>query len=230
MCLAIVKPAKANIPEEYLHAGWLANSNGGGFAYVDKGEVVIKNKFMKYKEFLEAYQRAAASHKKSNFLVHFRITSQGDSTAENTHPFPIKDGALIHNGTIYGIGAKYNDGPSDTALFARRYHNVLTYEFVQKHRKDLEDLLDYNKVAMLYKDNSYHILNMSKGEWKDDVWYSNPTYKPTNRRATPAATFGYIDRSTGRVYDADGHLVTPGSPEYDKAYADATSLWGLGYD
>jgi predicted glutamine amidotransferase len=229
MCLAIVKPAKATIPEAHLHAGWLANSNGAGFAYVDKGEVVIKNKFMKYKEFLEAYSEAAQSHKKSTFLVHFRITSQGDSSADNTHPFPIRDGALIHNGTIYGTGASYNKGPSDTNLFARRYFNVLTYEFVSKHRKDLEELLDYNKIAILYKDNTYQILNMGKGEWKDDVWYSNPTYKPSARR-TNVITGGYVDRSTGRVYNSHGKLLLPHEPGYADTIAAAGELWGETYE
>ena len=178
MCLAIVKPAKVSIPEQLLKEGWLHNPDGAGFCYVAKKKVVAVKGLMTYKEFLDAYTKAVAKYPASPFLVHFRIRSQGDKSPENTHPFPIKGGMLIHNGTIDGTKSKWGEGPSDTFYFAETFGDKMEYAFIKEHKKDWEDALNYNKVAILYDDAQYLILNEKQGEWLNDVWYSNMSYKP----------------------------------------------------
>lgn len=177
MCLAIFKPGNLVIPEAHLKTGWQRNCDGAGFAYVKDAKVQIVKGFMTLKEFLASYNQHFNDNKHSPFLIHFRIRTYGGKTPGNTHPFPIKGGALIHNGSISGVGSSSIDGDSDTALFARKYADVLSYDTLKKHKKDFEDAVGYNRIAFLYDDKSYIILNEHSGEWHDDIWYSNDSYR-----------------------------------------------------
>ena len=177
MCLAIVKKPRVVIPESHLKEGWNHNPNGGGYAFVKDGAVQTRNGFMKYKDFAASYAEDFADNPDSVFLLHFRITSQGDSSADNTHPFPIMGGAMIHNGTLTGTGSKYGVGPSDTKLFAERYSAVLSYDFVIDNKFKLNEAIRGSKVCLLYDDGKYAIINEADGKWEDDVWYSNYSYR-----------------------------------------------------
>lgn len=176
MCIAIVKPAGVDVSEETLSICWRSNPDGAGYAFVEDGKVVIRKGYMKLKDFLKAYEEDKA--KDSPFLIHFRITSQGSKDEFNTHPFSIKDGAAIHNGTLDGTGAEYGKGPSDTKIFLRQFGDWLTYDNVEKYKKELGDAIrTSNKIAMLFSDKRYQILNESMGNWHEGAWYSNYTYR-----------------------------------------------------
>ncbi len=114
MCLAIVKPGGVSLPEEHLAQGWINNSDGGGFAYIEKGEVKFEKGFFKYQDWLAAYKAKLELFPNSPFLIHFRIASQGDKAAGNTHPFKIPGGAVIHkvdNAVGYNkLAFLYDDG------------------------------------------------------------------------------------------------------------------------
>lgn len=183
MCLAIYKPANSTVSEDHLTCGWRHNPGGAGFAYVHKNKVEISKGFMKLQEFLEAYREAVHKNKKSPFLIHFRIPSMGHSGPDNTHPFQFKYGALIHNGTMYGTGASHGVGKSDTAMFAERYGDRLTYETVEKYKEDMNEALSYNKVVLLYHDSRYQILNEKEGVWLKGAWFSNKFFLPADERA-----------------------------------------------
>lgn len=177
VCLAIVKPKDAIIPIEYLQQGWIANPNGGGYAFVHEGSVIIRKGYMKLRDWLAAYNTDLHANLDSPFLIHFRITSLGESSEKYTHPFAVAGGALIHNGTMSGTGAKYGEGPSDTAIFTERYARHLTFDIIQANRPDWDDALRGNKVATLYNDGRYQIINEQDGKWEDGVWYSNTSHK-----------------------------------------------------
>lgn len=193
MCLAVYKPAGLVIPASSLVNGFLNNSDGAGFAYVAKGKVNITKGLMTYKDFIAAYEAAFTANKKSPFLIHFRIRTMGFRDADNTHPYRLPNGgALIHNGGIDGTGAIYNEGKSDTALFIEQFGQYLTYKNVEKYKASLEDVLSWNKLAMLYPDGKHHIINEKAGTWTDDIWYSNHTFKSRPAYA-PQAPYGMID-------------------------------------
>lgn len=188
MCIAIYQPAKKEIPISHLHSSWVHNPDGAGFAFANKGKITHVKGLMTYKEFLEAYQVARKKYSNNPFLVHFRIRSAGDRKPDNTHPFMLKNGAaLIHNGTIDGTGAKYDEGKSDTALFVEKYGDWLTFENVSKHKSELDLALGYNKIVILYPDKNRVILNEKDGVWDNDIWYSNHTFKPRPSFAPGAA-------------------------------------------
>lgn len=182
MCLAIYKPAGSTIAESHLQGGWQSNPGGAGFAYLKKGKVEVVKGLMKYQEFLAAYNEAVKKNKKSQFLVHFRIPSMGDHSPSNTHPFRFKHGALIHNGTMYGTGAVHGAGKSDTAYFAEKYGDKLTFANVEEHKKEINEALGYNKVAILYDDGRHQLLNEEDGLWLNNVWYSNKFFLPAAER------------------------------------------------
>jgi len=177
MCLAIVKPASAVVPEDALRAGWISNSDGGGFAFVSNGEVVIANGYMKLKDFYAAYNSAVEANPDSPFLLHFRICSMGDVSKDNTHPFPIEGGALIHNGTLSGTAARYSTGPSDTKYFVEMFKKDLSFDVIQDNKGKWDAAMGHNKLAMLYNDGRYQIVNEGLGVWEGGVWYSNHSFR-----------------------------------------------------
>lgn len=179
MCLAIVKPAAVDVPVANLREGWIHNPDGGGFAYIHKGKVKIEKGFKTLADFLTAYEAATKKHKKSPFLIHFRIKTHGDKSDANTHPFPIEGGALIHNGTISGTGAT-SDGKSDTCLFAEKISGKVTRDVLRDNLADWNSAIDYNKIAFLFDDGQYVILGEKNGNWTQDVWYSNFSYRQYN--------------------------------------------------
>lgn len=189
MCLAILKPGNASVPEEHLRQGWIHNSDGAGFAYIKKGKVQIKKGFSYLKDFLDAYEETVKKFPKSPMLIHFRIRSQGDRTPENTHPFRINGGALCHNGTINGTNTVFNSGPSDTRVFAEKLDGKVDKKVLADHKADWDKALDWNKVAFLFDDGSFHIINEHMGHWRDGVWYSNNGYERSGLPASSSYMF-----------------------------------------
>lgn len=186
MCVAILAKPGAVVGNDALFKGWTVNADGGGIAYVNKrGQLVIDKGHMKYNEFQRAYERAVeeARAEDSPMLIHMRITSQGDTNKTNTHPFEVKPqkgprGAFIHNGTLFRpSGAwegKANDKRSDTRVMANALNNILSAEAVLNAVVELGRAVgSHNKLAFLYEDKSWAIINESSGYWAGDIWYSN---------------------------------------------------------
>lgn len=105
MCIAIYKPAGKRIPLEYLEESFKYNPDGSGFAWAEDGEVTIVRGMFTYEDFLKEWKDhdQLISH---NALIHFRIATHGSIDKENCHPFPLKEGALIHNGVFSGLGSQ----------------------------------------------------------------------------------------------------------------------------
>lgn len=194
MCVAIFSPNGKQVPNDMLYSGWTSNRDGGGFAYVDKkaGKVVIQKGFMLYNEFQKAYEKACKENPDTPFMIHMRIRTSGHTNGNNTHPFPIKGGAMIHNGNFFTPGGKYlgakDDLKSDTRVFAENLHNILSFEDVTAAGKDiLRAVGGYNKIVFLYDDARHVILNEEGGVWIDDIWYSNGSCRVYNRNPSAAA-------------------------------------------
>lgn len=111
MCIAISKPKGMIINEPVLEKCFQSNSDGAGFAYCEDGILHIEKGFFTIEDFKEAYK----PHEEKEALIHFRIKTHGELSAENCHPFMVTDTiAMIHNGIIsgHGVGTR-----SDTACF-----------------------------------------------------------------------------------------------------------------
>ena len=173
MCIALVKKPDGVVTKERLRECWDRNRDGAGFAYVYKGNVIISKGLMTFDEFYKAYSEAVATHPESVFLIHFRIATSGDKGKSNTHPFSVGDGtALIHNGILF---SPPNAKRSDTNIFSEWLSKRLPDKQTWLANKEkVEELIgNYNKLALLFKDGTFLICNEMKGEWSNNVWYSN---------------------------------------------------------
>ncbi len=194
MCIAILKLPNGTVTSEQLARGFSRNRDGGGFAYVKDGKVIVNKGHMQLKDFIAAYEAALESAPDSKFLIHFRIATAGKITADNTHPFKLRGGALIHNGSFFWNG--YEAEKSDTRIVAEKLDETLLTKsdwFLSK--SNLEQAVSYNKVVVLFDDGDHLILNEKGGDWIDNVWYSNSSCQalagfPTVASA-PSATSYY---------------------------------------
>lgn len=195
MCVAILaRPGKV-LSNTELFKGWSANRDGAGLAFVNKhGKLVTAKGYMKYNDFQKAYENICQNEvaEDSPMLIHMRITSQGDTVQANTHPFMFipkvgPKGAMIHNGTLFrpqGEWAVAKQGVlfSDTRVLVTAMADRLTSEAVLSSIAQLGQAIGaHNKLAFLYEDKSWAIINEHAGFWADDVWYSN-----TSCRARPS--------------------------------------------
>lgn len=187
MCVAVLTTPGHMLSREQLRKGWAINSDGGGFAFVDDGEVRIMKGYLEEDAFINAYTHFAEKFAgESPFLIHMRIRTSGTVSAKNCHPFPIKNGALIHNGIMFTpsgerAGTK-NDLKSDTRVFAENLYNILELEQVKKAEERILKAVGHsNKIAFLYNNKEYFIMNEGAGQWqnddKKDIWMSNSSCK-----------------------------------------------------
>lgn len=175
MCIAIAKPADKQVSIETLGRCFTANPDGAGFAYSNGSDMVIVKGLMTMDEFKTKYEEHGISNKKA--LIHFRITTRGTNGPENTHPFPLKGGALIHNGTISELG-KSGEGKSDTALFAEMIHDM-DIDSLNKMRPMIERFVSGSRVAAMYANGELLVFNERSWTVDDGVLYSNTSYKPS---------------------------------------------------
>ena len=180
MCVAIVQLAGKRMTDAQLYAGWSTNSDGGGFAFLDKDKKVqIDTGYLTYNEFQKKYVELTEQYGKYGpMLVHMRIRSAGGLGKKNCHPFRIKGGAMIHNGTLFypENDRRTEDSKSDTRIFADALHNILDLASVRVAEKDiLAAVGTFNKLAFLYDGGDYHIMNEQAAgcRWEDGIWYSN---------------------------------------------------------
>ena len=236
MCIAIYKPANAQFPsKETLRNCYINNPDGAGFAYSDGRAMVIRKGYFDFDSFYGALKKAKKQSRTGDFLIHFRISTQGGINPENCHPFPLSsntedlkkryirsDYAIIHNGIIpmtsdfYGYYWKDQDkkySPSDTALFIRDYLTLIINGpgyYKDPRKKTLITRMLESKMAIMYKDGHCELFGSG---WKKDngVWYSNDTYKP--RKVTYSYSTGYGTGKSSAKFEEVKYL--PPERDYD---------------
>lgn len=180
MCIAICKPKDQIIPVSHLEESFRRNSDGAGFAYAENNEIHIEKGFMDFDSFLEAYK----PHKEKAAIVHFRITTHGETDQDNTHPFRVgKNMAMIHNGIINAIDCKDDPSRSDTYHFntkilSQLYKRDSRFIFKDHYKELIREYVGYSKLVFLNNKGHFQIVNEQAGVWDEGVWYSNKSYEP----------------------------------------------------
>lgn len=172
MCIAIVKPAGTVIDEAVLKTCFENNPDGAGFAYRTPDGLVVEKGLFTWEAFIDAYR--ARNVADVDALIHFRITTKGDDAAENTHPFAIQAGALIHNGTISHLGETRGKAgaKSDTRELAEKW-DAVTLDDMERFFDVFEHYVDDTRVAVMGHDGRVIVFNRKQWIEKDGVLYSN---------------------------------------------------------
>lgn len=175
MCVIIAVPERTTVDKDTLVKAWAGNPDGGGFSYVENGEVKINKGYMKFSEFIEAYSAARARVTDSPFVIHFRIRTHGACDAERTHPFQVGtkgDVALAHNGVLYDMPD--DDVKSDTQIFCEMYPALFDdANRLRTVKLELGKRISGSKFACLFPNKDLVIVNESYGTWVNGCWFSN---------------------------------------------------------
>lgn len=194
MCVIAVKPAGVKLPAtQTIENMWYNNSDGAGFMYATGGTVHIEKGFMTLKDFKAALKRLKKSIDVINtpMVMHFRITTHGETSPGNCHPFPVSEKlplltmtkiktplGVAHNGVI-DIKPSRKD-ISDTMEYIMSQLAPLHQLKKDFYRLPAGKKLIYNfiKSKMVFLDGAGRIETV--GEFvtgEDGLLYSNNSYK-----------------------------------------------------
>lgn len=194
MCIIAIKPAGVKTPAETtIENMWYNNPDGGGFMYTSGGTVHIEKGFMTLKKFKAALKRLEKTIDTTStpIILHFRITTHGETSAGNTHPFPVTEKlpllqmtkfktqlAVAHNGII-DVKPSRKD-ISDTMEYVMSQLAPMYQLKKDFYKQDAGKKLVYNFIRskMVFLDGTGHIETIGDFiEDKDGLLYSNTSYK-----------------------------------------------------
>lgn len=175
MCIAALAKT-GGFTKEQLTAFHRANSHGGGYMWAENGKI----KTIRHIRDLNSYVNIGLMLTErgiTNLATHCRIATLGSVSLQNAHPFVINDGkaAMMHNGSFYHTTEKADY--SDTRDLAEARGTLLGNKelmSVPGIKEKVEKAIEaYNKVIILYADNTTIILNEHTGKWEGEQWFSN---------------------------------------------------------
>jgi predicted glutamine amidotransferase len=194
MCIIAIKAAGIPMPATTtIENMWHNNSDGAGFMYAKDGNVHIEKGLMTLKDFKAALKRLEKTIDVVNtpVVLHFRITTRGETSPENCHPFPISEKlpllqmtkcktplAVAHNGII-DIKPSRKD-ISDTMEYIMTQLAPLYQLRKDFYKQPAGKKLIYNFIRskMVFLDAAGRIETVGDfitGE--DGILYSNASYK-----------------------------------------------------
>ena len=179
MCVAVYVPKDKTPDKNVLVNCWLANPDGGGYMFSDRGNLIVRKPFFTWESFAASLDRDIKMVD-SAFVLHFRITTSGKEDKLNTHPHRVNNKlAFVHNGIITDLSAA--DSPeSDTVKFKNHLTQLRTNFLNNKAVSMLiESYAKHNSSKFVFMDNlgRVNIFNEAAGTWEDGVWYSNLNHK-----------------------------------------------------
>jgi hypothetical protein len=224
MCLLISQPAGVSFSKkeiaDYVHH----NPDGFGLMYGDGQRLHLVRMVGTLSNIEHTYRTLAAGKR---CVLHFRMTTHGDTNADNAHPYPITpDIAMAHNGVL-SIGNPCDTRRSDT------WH--LIQYFISPIAKESPNLLfdplwgamlgamigRGNKLAFAHADGRIAVINAEQGVKHKGAWLSNtyawsaprPAYRPVfsspsvvwdEEETDSEIELRAIEREAVRVYRGQG--------------------------
>ena len=197
MCIIAIKDKGIDYPDsETIQNMFCNNSDGAGYMYTLNNKVYIRKGFMTLEDFNQSVEELSQKVNLTDIpmVLHFRITTHGDTNPENTHPFVVTksksllkklyvttDLAMVHNGIIDIY--QYDKTISDTMQYIldvvyplKKLHR---YFYNSEYGKELLDHTADSKLAFLnQKGEIATVGTFITGD--DGLVYSNTTYKSYN--------------------------------------------------
>ena len=232
MCIIVVKKAGIAAPsDEMFENMWNHNPDGAGFMYAANGDVCIEKGFMEYKDFYKAYKRVEGKIDtvQTPMIFHFRITTHGGTSPENTHPFPVTDNlsmlrklmcktslGVAHNGIL---SVQPRSGISDTMEYILT--QLSTMKCINKHfpqdkyfRKLIENEIGSSRLAFLDMEGNISTVGDFVTDEQTGLMFSNTSYK-TPKYWTPT-------KSVCDIFDLGGTVTLDGNKysDYGEFYVD----------
>lgn len=198
MCIIVYKPQTQPMPDKsILEVCFAQNSDGAGYMYAYEGKVHIRKGFMSFDKFYKALSKSVAlTSENVPYVLHFRISTQGGTRKDCTHPYPLSSNmanlrllqartniGVAHNGIIPLTSNNFNKTitHNDTMLFITDFLSlIIENENYYKSDRTLELIsrLSESKLAIL--DRNGHCELIGQGWIKDNgIYYSNNTYEYT---------------------------------------------------
>ena len=193
MCIIVIKPAGIKMPATTtIENCWYNNNDGAGLMYAAGGSVHIQKGYMALKDFKNALKQLEKSIDVTSvpMVLHFRITTHGETAPGNTHPFPVTEKlpllqmikfkaplAVAHNGIIDIKPSKKDI--SDTMEYIVSQLAPLYQLKKDFYRQDAGKKLVYNfiKSKMVFLDGTGRIETVGDFITDNGILYSNSSYK-----------------------------------------------------
>lgn len=199
MCLISILPrGKEKYSKEvtdFLKTGFNGNKDGSGFMYKRDGakQIHINKGFFNFDQLMKAIEILELKVE-DELVVHHRIGTAGEISAENTHPFVIShvhdtivtlEGitdkpCLVHNGMFSDLDDYERRNPkfSDTYAFVRYImsNSLNLFRLEPKlFEKSFKGVLGWSRVCVMYPDRDLQMM----GDFKEDngYYHSHHGYK-----------------------------------------------------
>lgn len=177
MCIAIYcRPGAAPLSRETLENCWYNNPDGMGLAYARDGQLHVYHSLLDFDELYQHYLESIGHP----CVLHFRIATHGSVSVANCHPFVVPNTdnqiVLVHNGILQGLSCVGDE--SDTRAFCRLLGTLPTGWWDEPAIHELmAGYANPSKMVLLHADGSVLLVNEHFGQWNEDVWFSNDSYK-----------------------------------------------------
>ena len=199
MCIIVYKPKGQQLPSKRtLQTCWNNNPDGAGYMFPnDKGRVSIRKGFMSFHEFYSNLMYDFRKFGNVDFVMHFRISTQGGVNQQCCHPFPLSrkmdelkylrchsNIGIAHNGIIDLTTTYGKVDYSDTMKFITDYLTLIIKD--RDFYKDEETLLLIERLAgskLAIMDGTGHTTLIGDFTMDKGCYYSNEYYKEPRVRA-----------------------------------------------
>lgn len=191
MCVILFKPKEHHLSDELIKECWERNSDGCGFMYSKQRQLKVFKSADKLEPVLKKY-REVVDEQKKNVIWHFRRATVGKVSDENTQPFIVNRYGWAHNGTIYKLKKKLLKDESDSLALGRMFLSENTIDPFAKFSEVLiEDFLDDDRLTIMNNNGSVVIFNQKEGEWDNNIWFSDPSWKKKGMGKIAYYGYGY---------------------------------------
>lgn len=190
MCLIMFSKNINNIQKDWYKNSKESNKDGLGVMFPQDGRLIVRKAVNdKYQDTL--FNAVKKKIKKGvPVAFHQRYGTSGKKDITNVHPFKLLsidegdsiDLYMMHNGII---NIKEIDNLCDTATYVEYVLKPLLKkdnDLWRKHEFKVLMDLSIGNSKLLFMDNkgNVEIVGEDKGEWKDKVWLSTPSYIEAN--------------------------------------------------